>query len=238
MRNDEESGSGNIIAQLFVKIIDCKDWNDLWKTVWLNYFFYIQQHLIFIQSSKKSIANKNCRWRKQSHFFNSHFSFLIICMICDILNIICAFKMWRILAVPFIVIEFVRLVFYVCILILTLLYIKKNINLGYLIVASVLGGFSMLILLYFWWDWIYNNSELLFNLMIIDLKVLHCRILQHCRSRQNWAVQEKFVASESEWFENKTQARPVKVSVENLAQFSIARECGWFRWCEHDKHVH
>lgn len=69
----------------------------------------------------------------------------------EIMNIISAMKTWRFFSIPYIILELIRLAILSFSLVLALLAIKKSLNLGYLIIASIAGGFGLLLLLYFWY---------------------------------------------------------------------------------------
>lgn len=78
-------------------------------------------------------------------------SFIFACFVSQLMNIVSAMKMWRFLSIPYIFLELFRLAILSFSLVLTLLAIKKSMNLGYLIVASIVGGFGLLLLFYFWY---------------------------------------------------------------------------------------
>lgn len=76
--------------------------------------------------------------------FSSCFS--IACL----LNIVAALKIWRWLSVPYILLDFIRLIAILACHVIVMMIFKKQLNLGVLIAASSIGGFFILFLAYMW----------------------------------------------------------------------------------------
>lgn len=58
--------------------------------------------------------------------------------------------MWRLLSVPYIFLDFIRLSAFSAGHVTMMLVIKKSIHLGVLIIRCIIGGFILLLLFYFW----------------------------------------------------------------------------------------
>lgn len=71
-------------------------------------------------------------------------------MITCVTNVVAALKIWRLLTIPYILLDFIRLcIILACHIILMMIY-KKQLNLGVLIAACSIGGFFILFLGYMW----------------------------------------------------------------------------------------
>ncbi|CRK90855.1 CLUMA_CG004545, isoform A [Clunio marinus] len=76
------------------------------------------------------------------------FSGLLI--VASIMNIIASLKIWKWLSIPFIILQFIRLITLLGYHIMLMMILKKQLNLGVLIVACCAGGFLILFLGYLW----------------------------------------------------------------------------------------
>lgn len=132
LRNAEEDGTNNMLTKIFDAVADSKKYLDALKFGRIIYFTPIQK-------------------TDPEEFFICLLSFMLSCIVSQMLNILSAMKMWRVLSIPYIILELIRLAILSFSLVLILLAIKKAMNLGYLIVASILGGFGLLLLFYFWY---------------------------------------------------------------------------------------
>ncbi|XP_058820298.1 uncharacterized protein LOC131682657 isoform X2 [Topomyia yanbarensis] len=77
-------------------------------------------------------------------------TFLGIHMLCCILMIIGALKMFRYLLIPFIIMDFIKLCMLTLIHIVTMMVVKQDVSLGDLIALTIIGGFILLLLFYLW----------------------------------------------------------------------------------------
>jgi hypothetical protein len=76
------------------------------------------------------------------------FNVCVIVACC--INAVAALKIWRLLAIPYIVLDFIRLCILLASHVLVSMIFKKQLNLGVLIAVSSAGGFFILFLGYMW----------------------------------------------------------------------------------------
>ena len=76
--------------------------------------------------------------------------FSLACIISCGLNVIASMKIWRLLSIPYIILELIRLCLILACHVTYCMIVKKQLNLGVLIALSCSGGFVLLGLGYIW----------------------------------------------------------------------------------------